>query len=297
MFFLSRLENNFNTQANLFTVLVHLGLFIFMIFSIQWKMQVPYYAEVELWDTVPTQTKPAPIVKKPEPKKIKKPAPPPEIKKEPIKADRDAEIQLRKKKEAEQKKKKAAELKKQKEIEALQKKLQEQEKLEQLQKQLLEQEKLKQVQEKLQEQEKLEQLQKQLLEQEKIAQIQKELREKDLSEKPRVALESDQDILGGTDSSELAKYKTLIQQKIHQNVNRQLCGLEPDTTLVFKISLMPTGYLLTDSKMVQSSNLPSCDEAVERAILQSQPLPLPSDSRLFSKLKDLELKFQPNAIQ
>lgn len=271
MFFLSRLENNFNTQANLFSVLVHLGLFIFMIFSIQWKMQVPYYAEVELWDTVPTQTKPAPIVKKPEPKKIKKPAPPPEIKKEPIKADRDAEIQLKKKKEAELKKKKAAELKKQKEIEALQKKLKEQEKLEQLQKQLLEQE--------------------------KIAQIQKELREKDLSEKPRVALESDQDILGGTDSSELAKYKTLIQQKIHQNVNRQLCGLEPDTTLVFKISLMPTGYLLTDSKMVQSSNLPSCDEAVERAILQSQPLPLPSDSRLFSKLKDLELKFQPNAIQ
>ena len=289
MFFYNQLENNYNTQANLFTLLIHVGLFIFMIFSIQWNMQVPYYAEVELWDTIPTQTKPTPIVKKPEPKKIKKPAPPPVIKQEPIKVDRDAEIQL--------KKKKAAELKKKKEIEALQKKLQEQEKLEQLQKQLLEQEKLKQVQEKLKEQEKLEQLQKQLLEQEKIAQIQKELREKDLSEKPRVAIESNQDVLGGTDSSELAKYKTLIQQKIHQNVNKQLCGLEPDTTLVFKITLMPTGYLLSDSKMLQSSKIASCDEAVERAILQSQPLPVPTESRLFSRLKDLELKFQPNAIQ
>ena len=289
MFFYNQLENNYNTQANLFTLLIHVGLFIFMIFSIQWNMQVPYYAEVELWDTIPTQTKPAPIVKKPEPKKIKKPAPPPVIKQEPIKVERDAEIQL--------KKKKAAELKKKKEIEALQKKLQEQEKLEQLQKQLLEQEKLKQVQEKLKEQEKLEQLQKQLLEQEKIVQIQKELREKDLSEKPRVAIESNQDVLGGTDSSELAKYKTLIQQKIHQNVNKQLCGLEPDTTLVFKITLMPTGYLLSDSKMLQSSKIASCDEAVERAILQSQPLPVPPESRLFSRLKDLELKFQPNAIQ
>ena len=289
MFFYNQLENNYNTQANLFTLLIHVGLFIFMIFSIQWNMQVPYYAEVELWDTIPTQTKPAPIVKKPEPKKIKKPAPPTVIKQEPIKVERDAEIQL--------KKKKAAELKKKKEIEALQKKLQEQEKLEQLQKQLLEQEKLKQVQEKLKEQEKLEQLQKQLLEQEKIVQIQKELREKDLSEKPRVAIESNQDVLGGTDSSELAKYKTLIQQKIHQNVNKQLCGLEPDTTLVFKITLMPTGYLLSDSKMLQSSKIASCDEAVERAILQSQPLPVQTESRLFSRLKDLELKFQPNAIQ
>jgi len=263
MFFYNQLENNYNTQANLFTLLIHVGLFIFMIFSIQWNMQVPYYAEVELWDTIPTQTKPAPIVKKPEPKKIKKPAPPPVIKQEPIKVERDAEIQL--------KKKKAAELKKKKEIEALQKKLKEQEKLEQLQKQLLEQE--------------------------KIVQIQKELREKDLSEKPRVAIESNQDVLGGTDSSELAKYKTLIQQKIHQNVNKQLCGLEPDTTLVFKITLMPTGYLLSDSKMLQSSKIASCDEAVERAILQSQPLPVPTESRLFSRLKDLELKFQPNAIQ
>ena len=118
MFFYNQLENNYNTQANLFTLLIHVGLFIFMIFSIQWNMQVPYYAEVELWDTIPTQTKPAPIVKKPEPKKIKKPAPPPVIKQEPIKVERDAEIQL--------KKKKAAELKKKKEIEALQKKLQEQ---------------------------------------------------------------------------------------------------------------------------------------------------------------------------
>lgn len=280
MSFFSYLENNYNTQANLFTLFIHLGLFIFMIFSIQWNIQVPYYAEVELWDTVPTQTKPAPVIKKNKPKKIKKVSPP-EVKKEQIKVDKDAEIKLKRKKK----------------IAALQKKIQEQEKLAQLQKQLLEQEKIKKVQQKLEEQERLEKLQKQLLEQEKLSQIQKELREKDLSEKPRVAIESDQDILGGTDSSELAKYKTLIQQKIHQNVNKQLCGLEPDVTLIFKITLMPTGDLLGDSKLIKSSNIISCDEAVERAILQSQPLPLPSDNRLFSRLKNLELKFQPNAIQ
>ncbi|MDC1101120.1 cell envelope integrity protein TolA [Methylophilaceae bacterium] len=49
--------------------------------------------------------------------------------------------------------------------------------------------------------------------------------------------------------------------------------------------------------MTKSSNISSCDDAVERAIIQSQPLPLPKDSGLFSKLKNLELKFHPNGVE
>lgn len=262
-------EDNYNLQANLFSASIHLALFIFMIFTIQWNVKTPYYAEVELWDTVPTKTIKSPPAEKPKPKPKKiVTTPPPEKKAEPAKVDKEADIKLKKKKQAE---KKAAELKKQKQIEELQKKIQEEEKL-------------KQLQQKLDEEKKLEQ-------------IQRELRDRDLSKKDRIAVESDKDILGGMDSSELAKYKTLIQQKIHQNVNRQLCGLDLDVELIFKISLMPTGDLLGDVKMLKSSSIPSCDEAVERAILQSQPLPLPKDGRLFDKLKNLELKFQPNAIQ
>jgi hypothetical protein len=98
------------------------------------------------------------------------------------------------------------------------------------------------------------------------------------------------------DIEELKKYKTFIQHKIRQNVNRQLCGLNPEIELIYAISLMPTGDLLGDVRVLKSSSIPSCDEAVERAILQSQPLPLPKDGRLFVKLKNLELKFQPNAL-
>ena len=104
---LSWLENNDNLQANLFTLVIHLALFIFMIFSVNWNVKAPYYAEIELWDAVPTQTKPKPQIKKTK-SKIKKTAPSEDLKK--AQQKKDADIQLKKKKAAELKKKKAAEL-------------------------------------------------------------------------------------------------------------------------------------------------------------------------------------------
>ena len=108
-----------------------------------------------------------------------------------------------------------------------------------------------------------------------------------------IAIEGTQDLVAGTNSGELEKYKALIQQKIYQNVNKQLCGLDP-LELIFEIVLMPTGDLIGGAKMIKSSKIESCDQAVERAILQAQPLPMPQDNRLFLQLKKLKLKFQPN---
>ena len=274
---LSWLENNDNLQANLFTLVIHLALFIFMIFSVNWNVKAPYYAEIELWDAVPTQTKPKPQIKKTKPK-IKKTAPSEDLKK--AQQKKDADIQLKKKKAAELKKKKAAELKKKKEINRLQKQLLEEEKLEKMQKQLLEEEKL-------------EKMQKDILAQEKLERLQEDLRDKDLAKDTRIAIEGQEDLVAGSNSGELEKYKALIQQKIYQNVNKQLCGLDP-VELTFEITLMPTGDLIGDAKMIKSSKIESCDLAVERAILQAQPLPLPKDNRLFSQLKKLKLKSQPN---
>ena len=287
---LSWLENNDNLQANLFTLVIHLALFIFMIFSVNWNVKAPYYAEIELWDAVPTQTKPKPQIKKTKPK-IKKTAPSEDLKK--AQQKKDADIQLKKKKAAELKKKKAAELKKKKEINRLQKQLLEEEKLEKIQKQLLEEEKLERVQKQLLEEEKLEKIQKDILAQEKLERLQEDLRDKDLAKDTRIAIEGQEDLVAGSNSGELEKYKALIQQKIYQNVNKQLCGLDP-VELTFEITLMPTGDLIGDAKMIKSSKIESCDLAVERAILQAQPLPLPKDNRLFSQLKKLKLKFQPN---
>ena len=264
------LENNDNLQANLFTLVIHLALFIFMIFSVNWQVKAPYYAEIELWDAVPTQVKPKPQIKK---TKTKKNIIPDEVKKAQIK--KDADIQLKKKKAAALKKKKAAALKKKKAAELKKKK-----EIDRLQKQLLEEERL-------------EKIQKNMLAEDALERLQDDLRNKDLAKETRVAIEGQEDLVAGSNSGELEKYKALIQQKIYQNVNKQLCGLDP-VVLEFEIKLMPTGDLIGDAKMTKSSLIESCDLAVERAILQSQPLPIPKDTRLFNQLKKLKLKFQPN---
>ena len=271
---LSWLENNDNLQANLFTLVIHLALFIFMIFSVNWQVKTPYYAEVELWDAIPTQIKPKPLIKRATPKVQKAQ---PSIAEKIVEAKKDADIQLKKKKAAELKKKKAAELKK----------------IEQLKKKALEEEKLAELQKRLLEDEEVEKVQKKLLEQDDLERLQEELRNKDLAKETRIAIEGTQDLVAGTNSGELEKYKALIQQKIYQNVNKQLCGLDP-LELIFEIVLMPTGDLIGGAKMIKSSKIESCDQAVERAILQAQPLPMPQDNRLFSQLKKLKLKFQPN---
>ena len=279
---LSWLENNDNLQANLFTLVIHLALFIFMIFSVNWQPKTPYYAEVELWDAIPTQIKPKPLIKKTIPK-VEKPQS--SESKKIAEAKRDADIQLKKKKAAELEKKKAAELEKKKAAEL--------EKLDQLKKKALEEEKLTELQKRLLEDERVEEVQKKLLEQDDLERIQEELRNKDLAKETRIAIEGTEDLVAGSNSGELEKYKALIQQKIYQNVNKQLCGLDP-VELTFEIVLMPTGDLIGNAKMIKSSKIESCDQAVERAILQAQPLPMPQDNRLFSQLKKLKLKFQPN---
>jgi len=271
------IESDDNLQANLFSFLIHFALFIFMIFSIQWQTKIPNFAEVELWDAVPTQIKNKQLQTKPlKNKKIKKiKVTPPKIDKQQLKLNKEAEIKLKKKKN------KALERKKKlKEIKKLQAKLLKQEEIEKLQDKVLEQEKLDKIKDKL-------------LEQERIEKLQDSLRDEELKKKPTIAIEADKEVLAGVSSGELDRFKALIQQKIQQNVNNQLCGLDR-VELEFEISLMPTGDLLGEPKMTQSSKIASCDAAVERAILQSQPLPLPKDKKLFKRLKDLKLKFHPN---
>ena len=280
-----KLENNDELQANLFSFAIHLALFLVMIFSVGWQTKTPYYGEVELWDSVPVQKKinktqatPKKKIKQKQNTKAQKSA---EAKaKAKAKAQKEADIKLKKKKAAE---KKAKKLKKQKAIKELKKKVLKQEKIDKLKKEMLEKEKV-------------ERLQQQIIEQQKIEKMQAELRESELKQQKKPALEGENEVKGGVNTGELNKYKLLIQQKIQQNVNQQLCGLDY-ITLEFRISLMPTGELLGQPKMTKSSKIKSCDDAVERAIIQSQPLPLPKDSGLFSKLKNLELKFHPNGVE
>jgi colicin import membrane protein len=91
--------------------------------------------------------------------------------------------------------------------------------------------------------------------------------------------------------SVVAEYKGKIQKKILHNIVMST-KVETDALAIFRVTLLPGGSVL-QVKQVKSSGNPAYDSAVERAILKSDPLPLPPDVALFSKFRELELKFRP----
>jgi len=87
----------------------------------------------------------------------------------------------------------------------------------------------------------------------------------------------------------LDQYIALIRAKVQGN-----WILPPDLKgnpeAIFKVVQLPTGEVL-DVKLVRSSGIRAYDQAVERAILKSSPLPKPPNEALFSR--ELELRFRP----
>lgn len=59
---------------------------------------------------------------------------------------------------------------------------------------------------------------------------------------------------------------------------------------IFDVTLLPTGEVLTVNRRKSSGN-PGYDAAVERAIINASPLPLPDDRSLFQR--QLQLRFRP----
>lgn len=78
---------------------------------------------------------------------------------------------------------------------------------------------------------------------------------------------------------------------------RRFIVLPPDVSknikAEFNVTLLPSGEVLNAS-LIKSSGNDAYDSAVERAILKAQPLPLPpAEQNLFSRFRDLRLKFSP----
>jgi colicin import membrane protein len=92
--------------------------------------------------------------------------------------------------------------------------------------------------------------------------------------------------------AEVDKYSALIESIIRPKINNQLCGTGKPV-LEYQIILMPTGDLMGEPKLLSSSGIGACDEAVYRAIKLSSPLPKPPPSILQGS-RELNLKFRPN---
>jgi len=90
-------------------------------------------------------------------------------------------------------------------------------------------------------------------------------------------------------SRALATWTDKIRAKIRGNIILPL-DVPGNPEAIFDVTLLPTGEVLTIRKR-KSSGHAGYDDAVERAINKSSPLPLPDDRALFQR--QLELKFQP----
>lgn len=81
-----------------------------------------------------------------------------------------------------------------------------------------------------------------------------------------------------------------IKAKIRGNIVRP-GNIAGNPEAVYEIRLLPDGSVIGDPRLRQSTGNPALDEAIERAILKSSPLPKPDDPAAFQRV--LELRFRP----
>lgn len=271
-------ESDVSRKAGLLALGVHGVLLVAMIVSINWKAAHPpmQVTEVELWDKLPAKNapkqvepkpeeKPEPKPPKPEPKQEVKEAPKPEPKTKEEPEAPKVDIALEKKKQEKLAQEKKEQDKKEKE-EAT-KKLAAEMRDEQLR------------DEKAAEK----------AEAKKQADALKKLQNEALTEEKG---ESDKQA-SAANASLVGEFTEKIKAKVRGNVNKTLCS-DGNPELRFEIGVLPSGELAGTPKLVKSSGNDACDEAVERAIMASEPLPLPTEASARAQFRHLKLKFRPN---
>ncbi|OGT24966.1 MAG: protein TolA, partial [Gallionellales bacterium RIFOXYB12_FULL_54_9] len=87
------------------------------------------------------------------------------------------------------------------------------------------------------------------------------------------------------------EYSGKIKSKIKRNIVMPP-GVANDARAEFTVTLLPGGTVL-NVHLTRSSGNPTYDSAVERAILKSDPLPLPEDQGMFKRFRELNLSFKP----
>lgn len=245
-----------NMQAGILALLVHLAFFALLVFGLSWQKQEPEAVVVDLWSKLPAPSRPAPP-----------PAPPaPAIKPEPVKAQPKVEPKAPPKVEPA---KPDIALKPTKED----KKRPEPKPVETVKKPEAERKPPPVTPDR-------DDIMK------KIAEMQSRQAANDIA----AAKEAQQ---AAAQQSVIGEYKGRIKRKIRGFLNRQLCG-EGNPQLEFEIALLPTGQLRGNPILRKSSGIAACDRAVESAIFQSDPLPVPPQPEIFNEFRNLRLVFRPN---
>lgn len=85
-------------------------------------------------------------------------------------------------------------------------------------------------------------------------------------------------------------WKQKVSAKIKANIVRPP-NLTGNPEAEFEIVLLPDGYLLGEPKLIKSSGMPTLDQAIERAIKKSMPLPKSEDGSIPDR--NPRLRFRP----
>jgi len=274
-----------NPRAVLYAVLMHVGLLLLLVFTLDWTPDV-----VKPGSNKPIQAELVDMTKLRE-IEAQKQAEQQRIAEE----KRKQEQQKQRKLEAERKQK--AEQEKQRKAEAERKKQAEQDRLrkaEMEKKQKAEQEK----------QRKLEAERKQKAEQEKQRKAEAERKQQAEQEKQRAAEAAQQkqaeqalqaqlaeEAAQARAESALAEFIPYIQQKV-QNSWLPPAGSPPGLSCVIRVRLAPGGDVLSAS-VVQSSGDALFDSSVERAVLKASPLPWPDDPSITKYFREINFLFNP----
>jgi colicin import membrane protein len=269
-----------------------------LVFTVSWRNRTPEAVTAELYAPPPPPVIQRPLLKPlPQPKLT--PIPPPLALRPPqplLKPDTQADIALQAKREAERiAQQQAAEAQRQEELR----------KQDELRKQeaLRKQEEARKAEEKreadLRQQRQLEQMRAQAAQESQMrTQAERELQMRAQAEREsRMRAEAEREsrvraeeaAAGAARSRAQLEWIDKIRSRIRSNIN-----LPPDIPgnpeAVFDVVQLPTGEII-DVKLRKSSGVRAYDDAVQRAILKSSPLPKPNPADLFQR--NLELRFRP----
>lgn len=252
--------------AGVLAVLVHLIFFAFMIFGLNWKTYPPEGMVVDLWSSLPQPiikaVPPPPVFQPVEPPAEAQPLPPrpetPQVP-PPPKPDIALKEKIEKPKPVEKKEPIQKDLKEQKEKERKEKERKEKELKVQKEKELKDQ-------------------------QARVAaEVEQLQREQEANAKAQAQAAAQSRV-----ANEIDEYKAKILAKIKSHIVMPP-DLPGNPVAEFDVTLLPGGDVL-DVKLRKSSGFAAFDNAVERAIFLSKPLPLPPDPALFPKFRNLNLK-------